>query len=468
MIGEWPPLRNVLRCSAMAVAIGLSLGSLTLISPALPRVVALTGVAVALFLTLPLRPILLLYSLIVVIPFTSALPRGIIVSFLTPNELVLLLTTAFAALYLSVGGSRRRIPHTVTFATVVFVLGTSIIPLFAYYLRNIAVTPQDVLSLIAPLQYVLLLYLYSALLRGEHERRLAVQLMVASSSAVALVGLLQIAGVDVVETLLQRFYPSVQTETSALYGRATSVMGAWNALGLFLVTNLLIIAAVYPNETKRTYRLNMQVATVLSILCLLATNLYSGILGLMVGYVFIKTRDRRNFRAILPLSVVIAIGLYLLLPELTARFAYQARAGTWIPETLVYRWSVWKAIFLPRIAQHPVWGVRPSFDGLPFTSPESQYIYYLYRSGGVSLVSHAVWVATLAGWCIRALARSREFFWRSLVLLLLALLIVFSLIGLINPVFTYSGSIDYFWILLGIAINGYMSQVTSGASASEM
>lgn len=445
------PLGSLLEQVAIGVALGLVLGASALVSPLLPPVLALVGTAVALLLALPLRPVALLYALIVAIPFTSAMPRGSLLPLTTVNELVLLAALTLGLVYALLARRGGDVPTALAFGAGAFVIGGSVSPLLAYTLRGIPLSTDDVLSLLAPLQYPLLLWLGILVLRGDRERRFALQLMIACGSLVALVGLLQASGVEPVAELLRSWYPSRQTETSDIFGRVTSVLGAWNALGLFLLTILLMVAAVFPEEPRPAYRLNMRLAAALAVVCLLATNLYSGILGAALGYLLIKTFDPRDLKAIVPLAIVASAGAVVLLPELTARFAFQARGDSWIPQTLTFRWDVWTQVYFPEIAREPLWGVRPTFEDLAFPSPESQYVYYLYRSGGISLLGHALWLGAIVAWGVRTLLRRTRDLGTSLVLLVLALVVVYSVIGIINPVFTYSGSIDYFWLLLGIA-----------------
>ena len=40
-----------------------------------------------------------------------------------------------------------------------------------------------------------------------------------------------------------------------------------------------------------------------------------------------------------------------------------------------------------------------------------------------------------------------------MALVVIVLLLVFSAIGAINPVFTYTASMSYVWILLGLVVN---------------
>lgn len=439
----------------MAVALGGVLGASALLSPLLPALLAAVGAASAALMALPLRPIAFLHALIVAIPFSAALPRGAFVPFVVPSELLLIVTVCLALVHAALSRRLPAVPPALLGAAAVFAVGTSLVPLAGYLVRGVALQSTDVLNLVAPVQYLVLFGLCAAVPASARERRQLVHTMIASATAVGAIGLLQAAEVGPVVGWLQASYPSEQAAVSQEAGRVTSVFGAWNALGLFLVTALLLIASISPDQRRAHGRVWLGLATIVTLLCLLATNLWSGMIGVVLGYAFIKTYDPRGLRSVAPLAALVAVGVVLLLPDLTQRVAFQARADTWLPQTLVFRWGVWQDVFVPRIAENPLWGVRPSFAGLAWPYPESQYIGYLYRSGAVSLLAHVVWLLVTVAWLLRALRRPQaDPLQRSLVLASLSLALVLSLIGIINPVFTYSGTMDYFWIVLGLVVNG--------------
>jgi hypothetical protein len=448
------PLRGALRLGG-ALTAGLAVGALAVTAPLLVVALAASAATVAALSRGPLRPIAPLLVVVVLIAFTSAMPRGLVVPLLAPNEAALLLVLLLAVVEAFLARRPNAVPAPVLVAVAAFALGTSLVPLGAYALRGVALDTADVFSLLAPLHYLLLFWLFAHVPRGDGERRAVVHVMIATSSIVAIIGLLQAAGVGPVVALLERWYPHSHLDAAGTVGRVTSVLGAWNALGLYLLTHLLLIAAVAVDERRPLYRLNLRVATGLALLCLLATNLYSGLIGVLIGYALIKRLDPRGIRAVIPLAVIGAIGFVLLLPELSHRFGQQFGSGSWIPQTLGFRWWVWQEYFIPPIAASPIWGVHPTYGHLAFPYPESQYIHYLFRSGLVSLMGHLVWLGALAVWLARARGRLSEPFARSLALVPLALMLVFSLIGLINPVFTYTASMGSFWIVLGLVVNAH-------------
>lgn len=465
-IGRLDPVRYLL----LGGAVGAFLGVSVLLSPWAP--VALAGVMVgaAVLLRLPLRPIHLVYGLVFLTPFTAAMPRGQIVPFLTANDVLVILATAVGLVYTLMEKRNGLLPRPLMLALIAFVLGTCLGPVVLYEIRGDSLALDDMFSLVSPLKYLLVLWLFAIVPKTAAERAGLIRMMVLSAGAVAVIGLLQAANIAPVVDLINTVYPSEQTERSLDVGRVTSVLGAWNSLGLFLLSTLLIIAATIVDQTSARRRREWVVVAGIVLICLLATNLYSGILGAALGLVLIKTSDPRGLRSLVPLVLVALIGSVALLPTIINRAETQFVGDSWIPQTLRFRYEVWTRYFIPEIAQQPLLGVQPTFEEVEFPHPESQYIYYLYRSGILSLIGHVIWMIGTVVWL--ASARRREppgpqrNVNRSLALVPIVLILVSSLIGLINPVFTYTASMTFFWMILGLVLNAQYQALGATTRAS--
>lgn len=445
------------RILLLGVGIGVLLGASVLLGAWAPAAIAGVLAAAAIVLRLPLRPIHLVYGLVFLTPFTAAMPRGQIVPFLTANDVLVILATTVALVYTLMEKRNGFLPRPLMLAIIAFVLGTCLGPVVLYQLRGDTLALDDIFSLVSPLKYLLVLWLFAIVPKTAEERAGLVRMMVLSAGVVAIIGLLQAAGIDPVVNLINSVYPSEQTSRSLDVGRVTSVLGAWNSLGLFLLSTLLIIAATIVDQTSPRRRREWVVVAGIVLICLLATNLYSGLLGAALGLVLIKTSDPRGLRSLVPLVVVALLGSVALLPTIVNRAEAQFTGDSWIPQTLRFRYEVWTRYFIPEIAQQPLLGVQPTFEEVEFPHPESQYIYYLYRSGILSLIGHVVWMIGTVVWLVSARRReppgpSRNVN-RSLALVSIVLILVSSLIGLINPVFTYTASMTFFWMILGLILN---------------
>jgi hypothetical protein len=332
------------------------------------------------------------------------------------------------------------------------VAGTAIVPLVAYLLRDFPLTMSDVFNLVAPIQYIAIVWLFAYLPTSEKQRHQLVQFMLLCASIVALVGLMQAANFGPALNVINAFYPSKHLEDAAQYGRVTSTLGAWNSLGNFLMVALIMVVALNGyKERTRLAKLNMLVCLALSGACLLASGSYASLIGLGMSIVIMSVFDRRNIKIIVLLLIGMAVGGFFLQSLINERLQYQFDdGGELLPATLVYRFKVWEQIYLPIIEKNPLWGVMPTFAGrVSWAWAESQYLYLLFRSGVVSLLAHLGYVAILIRWSYRH-ARHGVGLDRPLAMALLAILISLTIMGVTNEVFTSSGVIDYLWMLVGL------------------
>jgi hypothetical protein len=451
-VTDFRPWSPFLATALLSGGLGVILGVATLISPLL-GVALLAGVALAYHLAL--YPFRLSYLLLIAIIFTSAIPRNRIFPVLKVNEVVLILAIGWLVI---LQHEPRRIifPGTSLAALAILALGTSIVPLIVYRLRGFSLSISETLGLIAPLQYLCLFYFFALLPKNEGQRHDIIQFMWFLASIVAVIGLLQAAHVGPITAFLHRFYPSDQTTAAVQAGRLTSVFGAWNVLGTFLMSVLVMALAFQNYPRTRLQRLNMRVMVLLVLPCLLATNFYASLAGLALSYVIInliQPHDQRITLLILLFLVVLAVALW---PILSVRIQYQFDSGSLVPHTVRYRLLVWEKFYIPLIERSPLWGVSPNLDNVTFAYAESEYLFMAFHAGVIAVASHLIWVLLLLGWLWTTMKQGPTLS-QNLSVSAFTLLIVYSVMGVTNPVFTYSGAMDYFWISLGLIVGERMS-----------
>lgn len=74
----------------------------------------------------------------------------------------------------------------------------------------------------------------------------------------------------------------------------------------------------------------------------------------------------------------------------------------------------------------------------------------------VALTAHIAWLIITLAWLKNVALKGAEIT-RSIAIILIASLVVLSLMGLTNEVFTFSGTIEYVWIMLGLAAGSWKS-----------
>ena len=79
-----------------------------------------------------------------------------------------------------------------------------------------------------------------------------------------------------------------------------------------------------------------------------------------------------------------------------------------------------------------------------------------FHAGVIAVASHLIWVLLLLGWLWNTQKQGPALS-QNLSVSAFTLLIVYSAMGVTNPIFTYSGAMDYFWISLGLIVGERMT-----------
>lgn len=447
-----------LRSYGMAGLAGGAAGLLLLISPWVALVLVLGGVLLGIGLS---KPINLCYLLIITIAFTSGIERGRLIPLFMPNEVLLLLAVGIVFLLALVDPGRKMHAGRYFFLAFVLLVGGMVVaPIAAYIAQDTELTINNAFKMVAPIQYFLLFWLFAVAPQDEKDRRRAVALMLICGGLIAVVGLLQAAHVGVVESLLENFYASSHEDMAANAGRVTSLLGAWNNLGILMMFTVLAGLVVLPEISHPVIRAGTMGLMVLSALCLVASGSFAGILGVVMGIPLSQALARRRMNT-LPILILCSIGVViallffepLLQPLVSRRLSYQYEDGGLIPHSLTYRFWVWQDVFLPPILEHLPWPVYPTVPTYyDWQYEESQYILLLFRTGLSGFVGFVGWLALTAAWLYRRLRQSSGFT-HAMVNVALTFIIVLSIAGFTNEVFSFAGSTDYMWMLLGMVAN---------------
>ena len=433
------------------VAAGLLIGLLSLYSPWL-GLIAVVGVVFA--LASLSRPMVLAYTMIAATALTSGMPRGRLVPLLRPNEAAMVLVTALAVPAILFSRKRAKPAlRAMDGAMLLYVVTTVLAPAAVYIIRGIELTQGDIMALVAPAQYLLLYVVFQYLPDTDEDRRRLTLMIMISAAIVALIGLLQAARIGFVVDFLNAWYPSSHLRQALEYNRVTSIVSGWNVFGILMMMNLLIVRATFITGVRLSpaEKVIVWASAGLSAAALLASGSFAGIIGLGIGLLIVGRFDQQNFQRLLLLGVLLALAAVALWPIIAERLAFQYREGNSIvPQTLLYRFELWGTTFIPAIREYGLWGLVPDFsEAFDWGYAESQYFYLLLRSGLISLLGHLIWTFIVVLWLYERVIAYRGFA-RTISLSALAILIVLTVAGLTNSVFSFSGAIDYLWILLGL------------------
>jgi hypothetical protein len=433
----------------LATVFGLGLGLTFLVSPWLGLVVVGGGLFVVLALN---KPVILPYVVVLAIIFFSGMSRGKIIPFFIPNEPILVIT---AALAIPIVLSRHRgFPSKVSIFTVGWVslaFGTSIFPFLIYLIREIDLSVTEIFSLIAPLQYLLIYWVFRFLPSNEKEVRDILRLMLVCAAVIGIVGLLQTLHVGFVLNILDNWYRSPHEEEALAIGRISSLLGAWNSLGTFLMFNLIILRACIGIKPELISRKTFLFIVLFCAASLIASGSYAALGGLILGLFMFELFNRKGGWVTVAIFLGMAILAIPLRENILQRVTFQyGGGGSLVPQTLAFRFKVWKDVFWPVVEKTWLWGFRPVIPStLSWAYAESEYFLLLIRSGIFSLLAHLLWVGLTLVWLV-CIMRTSNGLLRALSTSAFILIIVLSIMGLTNEVFTFSGVVEYLWILLAL------------------
>ncbi|MCB2180230.1 hypothetical protein KQH54_03825 [bacterium] len=442
----------------VALGGGLLVGILAIVSPLLAFVL-LFGIV---YLVKAFeKPILLAYLVIGSIGITSGIERGRIIPLLAPNEVILLLVIFMTiAIMFTREFKRTPLPPYFYWALALIAIGRFIFPIGIFLLRGTPITTKIVFNFFSPLQYFLLYWVFLTLPQNDQERKGIIRLMIYIAMIVGLVGLLQMAGVGFITSILHQWYGSAHGEVALEVGRATSFLGGWNALGTFMMANFFLAWTYLPDEDNTLHKLAIIASTIVIFSTLILTTSFASAIGLVIG-TLILMRITKRFKINLPvlIAIIFVIMIFALLfiavfeQFVANRFAYQYRYGGIYPQTLVFRFEVWRDVFLPPILESFPLPVLPTVpETYAWRFEESQYILLLFRNGLVGFLFFLGWIGGTLAWLKKQYDKATGYT-RSIIAVSATLMIVLSIMGFTNAVFTYSGTADYLWMMLALISN---------------
>jgi len=387
------------------------------------------------------------------IALTSGMERGKPIPYIRVNEAVLITSAAIA--FVIILTRRNRYPikfHGLEIAIFVLVVGTTIIPGTYYLLRGSPLIFADAVVLLAPFQYLILFWLFTYLPSSNLERLGIIKLMLFCGAIVAVVGLLQAAKVGFVIDFLSSWYNSSHFVEAQRLNRITSLLAAWNTLGIFMMINLVIL---WTFGISRPYDLGWPFILVgggVCLACLILSGSFAGMVGLVLGIALTAMLlgvylSRRNVILFFIAVAAVAITVLLFREWVFGRWNQQFSNGP-VPETLAYRLNLWQSFYWPAIQKNIFWGINPtipSYYSWPYT--ESQFLDLLFSFGLVGLLSFILWNVITLRSLLRRFYQHGSFL-RTVSAMAIAIVTVLFISGFTNAVFRYSGVIDYLWIIL--------------------
>ena len=448
-IGVVAPRRLMLIASSLTAP--LVVGAAATLGP-LPGVGAVGAVGVGLLVLY--RPVYGAYGLVALVPVLSGIQRGLPVPGFRLSELMVV---GIAGIIL-VAAPRSPRWGAFDWMALSYVAATALLVWFNVVRHGDALTADNFGTLMGPLQYLLLYRAILTALPGAEQRARAMRLLLLVSLPVSLLTLLQQFNVGPVRSLIVTLtgtdiYQSTVNEVP----RATGPFPHWHNLAGYMLLVVLLGFSLLIEPGQRVMRRRTLLLTLAFALgALVQTASFAPLLGAFVGALLIGLLSGQGRRMLVWLGVAVVVGGVLFGPLIKDRVSQQeARTiytedQSFLPQTIEFRYRLWKTAYLPVIEDNFVAGYGPNLpNGLYFNFAESLYVTLLLRGGILLLLTYLAVMGTLASRA-RSTVLAGEVERRVIGRAVLVTVPLLMLIDIIETYFLDSGPAPLLWVLVGL------------------
>lgn len=431
-------------CSVLVVGIAATLGP-----PAGVGAVAAIGIG----LLVLRRPAYGAFALVAFAPALSGVVRGLPVPGFRLSELMI---AGFSAIILV---AARTTPRWGAFDWVAlsYVIVNGVLVWANLVRHGDPFTADNWGTLFGPLQFFLLYRAVMTALPAPEQRRQALRLLLFTSVAVSALTLMQQYNLGVRPLLELLTGTDIYSSTTRGVPRATGPFPHWHNLGGYLLVILLIGFALLLDQKQRVMRRRtLLLVLVPALAALIQTASFAPLFGLIAGSLVIGISMGKGQRVLAWLGAAALVGALLFGPLLQDRVEQQyekssvAEEQSLVPQTLQFRYDVWRNQFLPVIEDNLVTGYGPNLPpNLYFDYAESLYITFLLR-GGLPLL--LVYLALMGTLLLRArrVAKSDETERRVAGRVVFASVLLLLVIDVIATYFLDSGPAPLLWAMAGL------------------
>jgi hypothetical protein len=432
--------------------------------------IALVGLAAACFGILVLfRPLIGAFTLAAFVPVVAGIRRGLPVPGFRVAEVAIVGVATLILL------SRRRGEPVrwLAFDWLAFgyAAATALLGAVDLIQRGAPFSSSNVGTLIGPLQFFLL---YRAIRTGVTSRSGRVwclRLILLASIPVSALALAQQIGVPGVRPWLEHITTTESPGAFAHYlaeglGRATGPFDHPQTLGAFLLIVILLCVGLLLEKGQSVLpRWALLAVLAIALSGQASTVTATPVLAAIAGSLALGLWFRSLGRVAYWLSIGVVIAAIVFGPSLARRAHQQyqqtptvlaANSSPLVPQTLAYRYAIWKTQYVPVMSGHWLTGYGPDVPAaLPGTVPwkfsENLYISLALR-GGVPLL--LIFTGLMAALFTTARREARTVEPEARVVSRVVAIIVVLLVGMhfIEPYFIGVGMTHLFWALCGLML----------------
>lgn len=417
-------------------------------------------VALAYMLMCIRRPIWGCALLVLATPLIEGLGRGTVIPLVRPSEAMLALLIVGVLVHEI---PRRQIRNytVMDIAVIAYAVGTALIPSMYLLLTGGSVDATTLFNIFAPLQYLTIYLLFSRVQVADRDRRLFLNLAMAASVIVSLVGIAQLAHVPGLQDFLYAHY-AIEGEgsTLCLYGvcRPSSLMQHYSAFGAYSVLSYTIALALLA-----TRRAGFDPRWLIFVLAVDAMGVFvsqtvAAVFGLLLATLIVLVYRRTIPRQLLLVGVALAIGLFLFWGNIVSRIEQQfpvgnqSIAGIPVPESMEVREQYWGQLFWPALGP-VIWtgsgDVAPDVPASLQNYVDNEYLGMGFRAGigGEVLLLGMLTIIGVAA--VRA-RRREEPLEVALGGMALAYVVVLAVMGTTAEYLGFAGLDQSFWMVIGM------------------
>lgn len=394
-------------------------------------------------------------ALIVIgVPLTGGLRTGGIIPVFRVSELLTLLVVGALLLARLLDREHRPLrPLDVPIAA--FVLGIVTIPVFVLWDSGIRPEIEVLRRVLGPLQYLAIYGIFSRSLLDDRRQRQLLNLAMAVSVIIAVVGILQVANFPGVRAFIDAAYPPTAGICAFGLCRPTSLLEHWSAFGAFALMNFTLALALASTPEVGISRRWLALVAVVNAVAVFASQTQATVIGLGLATFVIAVHRRRVPGVAVVSAAAVAAGVALLWPQVSGRFEQQLfYAGSLAtPESLLTRSRYWSEFFIPAILEHPWTGTGTV---IPIDVPQrfirfvdSEYLGMLFRAGVAGLLLLVIAMFSMARAGLRGRTHANPLV-RALGAVLLADVVALATMGLTAEYLTFRGVSQTFWMTAGL------------------
>lgn len=425
----------------------------------------MTAVAVAFagtgLIIVAARPELAAYTYVACLPFLAGIPRGHLVPFLRPTEILQLYLTFGLLLRVAVfllDGRRLALTWTkIDVAFVLFATAGSVVPIAWMLVRGLPVTRDDLLSTIPIWKYYGLYVMIRMAVRTASQVRNCLIITVAVALVTGIVATFQALNLFwAPEMLALAWADEGKTAVDLVDGRGSGFLGSPIATVTFVVYNLAVTLSIWIKD--QATRAWTTPSAVVLVVCAFGVGQITGIAALAIVVMSVG-RTTGRLREMLRSTVILApVAVALVWPVVDNRLN-ETYGSTRIPQSWVVRWDNLTTFYWPHLGGlHWMLGVRPdSIIEAPETWRdviylESGYTWLLWV-GGIPLLVAFIYFEWTSLRALHAVTQRADAIGCAAVAATAALIAIATL-ATIDMHITTRGEADIAYVLLGLSFCG--------------